>query len=169
MKLDVISEKDNSLRKRKEYWLMTDHASKETPSRHVMLPEVARKLGIKEELILIDKIFSERGTAKSRVKVLVYNEKKEVPKEKLERQVRKTNKFLEKKEAAAAVPPEPAADASGESGEVQNEENEKPEEKQTEDAPSEEPSEEELPEENAAEEPKEDAPSEESNEEPNKE
>jgi ribosomal protein S24E len=134
MKLDVISEKDNPLRKRKEYWLLADHAGEGTPPRHSLLPQVAKELGLKEELIVLDKIFSERGKPSSRLKVLVYSDKLEVPREKTERQQRKVKKFLEKKEKAEAQPaPEEAPAEGGEKAE------EKPEEPSEEPAPDEEP------------------------------
>lgn len=190
MKLEIISEKDNPLRKRKEYWLSADHADKETPSRHDLLPEVAKKLGSKEELIVLDKIFSERGAAKSRVKVQVYNDKKEVPKEKLERQERKVKEFLEKKEAAkekpAAAPAEGKAAEEAPAEEKKEEEapseeqpseeatveekpaEEQPAEEKTDETPAEEAPPEEKKEEKPAEEPKEEAPSEETKEEEKK-
>ena len=101
MAIEIISEKDNPLRKRKEYWLLLNHVGKETPSRHDALPEIAKKLGSKEDFTLIDKIFTERGSAKSKIKVMVYSDKKEIPAEKLERHSRKVKSFLEKKQAAA--------------------------------------------------------------------
>ncbi|MBN2330449.1 MAG: hypothetical protein JXC85_01415 [Candidatus Aenigmarchaeota archaeon] len=98
MKLEIVTEKDNPLRKRKRYWLGAEHPGKETPSRHELLPEVVRKLGTKEELVVIDKIFSERGSAKSAIKVLVYKDKQDILPAMLARQQRKVKAFLEKKE-----------------------------------------------------------------------
>lgn len=137
MKIEVTSEKENPLRKRKEYWLMADHGGKETPSRHDLLPEVAKALKSKEDLTVIDKIFSERGIAKSRVKVMIYGDKKEVPKEKLERQERKVKKFLEKKQAAAAAPAAEPAGAPAE-GEAESAPEQKEDESPAEEAPAEE-------------------------------
>ncbi|MCD6496586.1 MAG: hypothetical protein J7K54_04915 [Candidatus Aenigmarchaeota archaeon] len=111
MKTEIISEKDNPLMKRKEYWLMVDHAGKETPNRHDLLPAIAKKLGSKEDLTLLDKIFTERGAAQSRVKVMVYSKKDDVPAGKLARQERKVKKFLEKSaktgKAESAEEPQP--------------------------------------------------------------
>jgi ribosomal protein S24E len=112
MKAEIISEKQNPLTHTKVFWVGVEHAGKETPSRHDMFPEVVKKLGSNDELTVIDKIFSERGAARSRVKVLVYREKKEIPKDKLARQERKAKKFLEKrvkKAEGAEKPAEPAA------------------------------------------------------------
>jgi len=90
MKTEIVSEKENPLMKRKACWLSVEHTGKETPSRNVVLPEVVKKLGSKEELTVIDKIFSERGIAKSRVKVLVYYDKKDMPKPKPEKKAGKS-------------------------------------------------------------------------------
>jgi len=109
MKTEIISEKDNPLMKRKEYWLMVDHAGKETPNRHDLLPAIAKKLGSKEDLTLLDKIFTERGAAQSRVKVMVYSKKDDFPAGKLARQERKVKKFLEKSAKTGKAESEPAA------------------------------------------------------------
>ena len=106
MSMDIASQKDNPLLKRKHYWIMVGHEGKETPSRHAILPEVCKKLGTKAEVTVIDKMFSERGVAKTRVGVLVYSDKKDVPREKLLRQEAKVKKHLEK--SAKAAPAEEA-------------------------------------------------------------
>jgi ribosomal protein S24E len=100
MDIDVISHKENPLMQRKEYWLSVDHDGKETPSRYVLLPEIARKLGCEEGSVVLHKVFSERGLARSRAKVYVYGEKKHIKKEMLERQERKVKKHLEKHKKA---------------------------------------------------------------------
>lgn len=145
MSLDIVSQKDNPLLKRKHYWVMVDHAGKETPSRHAILPDVCKKLGTKAEVTVIDKMFSERGVAKTRVGVLVYSEKKDVPKEKLLRHERKVKKHLEKnaKAAPAEAPAEekPAAEEKAEEtpAEEKAEEAEAPaEEKEGPEAPADE-------------------------------
>ncbi len=160
MKADIVSEKENPLRKRKEYWLMVEHDGKQTPSRQELLPQVAKKLGTKEDITVLDKIFSERGTAKSRVKVQVYSDRKEVPKEKLDKQARKVKKFLEKKQAAEAAPEkkEEAEQKTEEAAPAEEHEEEK-EEPATEEPGEEEPAEE--PEAAEAEEPEEEKPPEE--------
>lgn len=127
MKLEVVSEKENPLRKRKGYWLSVEHAGKETPSRHELLPQVAKKLGSKEELTIIDKIFSERGNALSRVKVLVYKDKLDIPQGKLARQTRKVKSYLEKKSKKKAEESAPAEKPEEGPGEETKEE--KPPEK----------------------------------------
>ncbi len=137
MKLEIVSEKDNPLRKRKRYWLLAEHAGKETPNRHELMPEVVKKLGSKDGLTVIDKIFSERGSAKSAVKVLVFKDKKDIPAGMLERQERKVKSYLEKKEKKAQepepAPEQPKDEAPAEGGEAgEGAEEEKPEEESAE-------------------------------------
>lgn len=121
MKIEITTEKDNPLRKRKMYWLSAEHPGKETPSRYEILPEVVKKLGAKEDLIVINKIFSERGIAKSAIKVFVYKDKSDILPAMVERQERKVKAFLEKKEKKkeepAAAPPEEKAPEEGKEGE----------------------------------------------------
>ena len=145
MKMEKTSEKENPLLKRKEYWLSVDHTGKQTPPRYDILPAVDKSLGAKEETIVISKVFSERGKASSNIKVLVYKDKKDLPKEKLARQERKTKKFLEKKQASEEKPSEeaPAAPTGGEKQDAPAEEKkEEPVEKNEETAekPEEKPS-----------------------------
>jgi ribosomal protein S24E len=101
MKTEIISHKENHLMKRKDYWLSVEHEGKETPNRHDMLPEVARKLHADEGTVVICKIFSERGRGASRVKVQVYTDAKHIPKGSNDRQDRKVKKLLEKRKKAA--------------------------------------------------------------------
>jgi ribosomal protein S24E len=101
MDIEVISQKENPLMQRKEYWLSVDHSGKETPSRYALLPEIASKLHCEEGSVVLHKVFSERGLARSRAKVYVYAEKKHVKKEMLARQERKVKKHLDKQKKAS--------------------------------------------------------------------
>lgn len=111
MDIDVISQKENPLMQRKEYWLSVDHEGKETPGRYALLPEIARKLGCEEGSVVLHKVFSERGLARSRAKVYVYVEKKHVKKEMLARQERKVKKHLDKHKKAGGEESVPGANA----------------------------------------------------------
>ncbi|MFH0956646.1 MAG: hypothetical protein V1813_02165 [Candidatus Aenigmatarchaeota archaeon] len=106
MKAEIISEKENHLMKRKDYWMLVEHAGKETPNRHDLLPEIAKKLHAAEGTIVLCKIFSERGRGASRVKVQVYSDAKHLPKGSTARQERKVKNYVEKRKKAA-----PAAEA----------------------------------------------------------
>ena len=108
MKAEIVSEKENPVTGRKEYWLMVDHSGKQTPSRYVLLPEVVKVLASREEVTIIDKIFSERGASRSRVRALVYKDRKEIPELKIARHERKIKKHLEKKGMKPAGAKKPA-------------------------------------------------------------
>ncbi|MBN1896440.1 MAG: hypothetical protein JW789_01800 [Candidatus Aenigmarchaeota archaeon] len=152
MSIEIITEKDNPLRKRKEYWLSADHYGEGTPNRHDLMKAVVKKLATKEELTLLDKIFSERGRAKSRIKVIVYSDRKDVPSEKIERQTRKVSKYLEKHTKKEEAPAEEAP--AEENGDDAKEEAPSEEEKPAEDTDAE-PAEEALQEEKGDETPSE--------------
>ena len=120
MKIDITSEKENPLMRRKSYWLRVEHAGKQTPNRHELMPAVLKKLGSKPEETVISKIFSQAGVAGSNVKVVVYEEAKAVPAGANDRQERKVKAHLKKKAEKAGEQPaedsEPAAeDKSAES------------------------------------------------------
>ncbi len=161
MSIEIITEKDNPLRKRKEYWLSADHYGEGTPNRHDLMKAVVKKLATKEELTLLDKIFSERGCAKSRVKVIVYSDRKDVPSEKIERQTRKVSKYLEKHAKKEEAPAEEAPAEEPEK-EVAAE---PPAEEKADDAKEETPAEDEKPAEDTDAEPAEEAPTEENGDE----
>jgi ribosomal protein S24E len=101
MKAEIISEKENHLMKRKDYWMLVEHAGKETPNRHDLLPEIAKKLHAAEGTIVLCKIFSERGRGASKVKVQVYSDAKHMPKGSTARQDRKAKLYVEKRKKAA--------------------------------------------------------------------
>ena len=148
MKMEILSEKDNPLRKRKRYWISVEHAGKETPSRHDVHLLIAKKLGTKPELTIISKIFSERGNPKSSVKVLIFSDKKDIPLGMNIRHERKVKSFLEKKsknEAEAASKEEEQSAEEKTDAPQETEAGPKPEEKapeadeeSKEDAPAEE-------------------------------
>jgi len=122
MKIEILEQKKNPLMKREEVWISVEHASKPTPRRMEVLAEVAKKVGVKPELVIIDKMFGESGRAATKVKVLVYKNKADIPKAKLEKMERRIAKSIKKAAAPAEVPKEAA----------------KPEEKKAEEAPKEE-------------------------------
>ena len=114
MKMEILSEKENPLRKRKRFWVSVEHAGKETPSRHELLSQVAKELGSKPELTIIDKIFSERGRPRSSVKALIYKDKKDIPADILASQERKIKSYLENKKNKQAEAAPPAEEPAGE-------------------------------------------------------
>ena len=84
MTSQVIEERENPLMHRKEYRLSIKHTDRATPARKDIMAFLAGELKAKEETIIIDKMFSEKGMAVTRVKVEVYSKKEDIPKQKLE-------------------------------------------------------------------------------------
>ena len=127
MNMEIISEKKNPVTGSRRYWLGMDHLGKRTPSRHEVFPEVLKALGTGEDVTLIHKIFSETGTAKSRIMVVVYKDRKDLPKGLTERHARKVKKHLEKSggakpaEAAKPAAEEKPAEAGEDAGEAEEE------------------------------------------------
>lgn len=85
MKIEVLEQKKNPLLKRDELSIGLEHPGKATPSRKEILPELAKALKSKEELLIIDKIFSVPGRSISKARVLAYSKREEIPREKLEK------------------------------------------------------------------------------------
>lgn len=169
MSLEIKSKQENPLLKREKVWVSLEHPGRPTPQRANLLKEISKKLGAKEELVIVDKIFSTKGGAASDIKVFVYKKKEDVPKDKLEKMKRRMEK--KKKEAAPAPAPEaksekpaggPAEEEAKESeakpaeGEPKPEGEKPPEEKEekTEEPKPDQPKEEKAAEENTKEEKK---------------
>jgi ribosomal protein S24E len=132
MKMEAKERKKNAPMKREEVMFSVNHEGKATPSRADLLKEVASKLKVKDELLIIDKIFSTSGKSESEVTVLVYKKKDDIPKGKLEKMKRR----MEKKKKKPAEEPKPAEKpAEGEAKECEVKEGE---EKAEEAKPSEE-------------------------------
>jgi ribosomal protein S24E len=110
MKAEILEQKKNELINRTEAWVGIEHAGMATPGRKEMLPEIAAVLKAKEDHIIIDKIFSDKGRAFSRVKVLAYSKKEDIPPGKLDRmQIRMGLKKAEKAAAKPTEAPKPEA------------------------------------------------------------
>jgi len=114
MKINVGNKKENALMKREEVEMMIDHSGKATPSRIELLPEIAKTLKTKDELVIIDKIFHVAGKANSKVKVFAYKKKDDIPKLQAEKSARRSKakapkepeKETPKKEEPAEKPKE---------------------------------------------------------------
>lgn len=106
MKIEILEHKKNPLMKREEAWVSVEHPGGATPRRAEILAGLAKKLGAKPELVIIDKIFSETGKALTRVRVQVYKSKEGIPKFKLEKMERRMKKAEKKKEEKPAPPAE---------------------------------------------------------------
>jgi ribosomal protein S24E len=162
MKMEIVKDKKNPAMKRDEHIISLEHKGKATPSRHEIMKEVAKLLKAKEDLIIVDKIISNKGVQSSMVYVLSYRKKDDVPKYKLEKmnarmEKAKARREAAKEKAAEAAPKEEAKpEDAAETGEQAKEEEPAEEPKQEEEA-----KEGEQPEEAAEEEKKEEAPAEE--------
>jgi ribosomal protein S24E len=143
MEMQIIDHKDNPLLGREEYWIKLDHTGKPTPTRIDILSFVAKELKSKEELVIIDKIFSSKGEASSKIKVFVYKKKESIPKYQLEKMKRRMKKIKtktaekpkekqvegqEKPEAAAEEAEKPEETAEGQQEEAKPPQEQKPEE-----------------------------------------
>lgn len=101
-KMEIVDQKKNPLMKREEVVFSLEHKGKATPSRMDMIKEIASKLNVKEDLLIIDRIISAKGNSKSSVKVLTYKKADDIPKGKLDKMKARLEKA--KKKAAEAKP-----------------------------------------------------------------
>lgn len=99
MKFEMLKEKKNPAMKRDEHLISLEHKGKATPSRPEIMKEVAKLLKTKEELIIIDKILSNKGVQSSKVYVLSYRKRDEMPKYKLDKMKERMEKIKPKKAA----------------------------------------------------------------------
>jgi len=76
MKLSVIKEKANPFMRRKEVMAEIMHDGMPTPSAAALEELASQQLGAEKEKIEIKSIFSEYGTAKSKLKIFIWDEKK---------------------------------------------------------------------------------------------
>ncbi len=106
MKVEILDRKKNPLMKREEIVFSVDHDGKATPARKDLFKEISGKLKVKEDLLIIDKIFSATGKSQSNLKVLVYKKKDDIPKGKLEKMKSRMEKKKEEKPKEEAKPVE---------------------------------------------------------------
>ncbi len=90
--MNIVSEKHNPHLKRKEIVVDIEHGAESTPSKAVVHELIAKQLSADKEKIEIIDILSEKGLAKSKSKILIWEE---VPKKK--------EKIEEQKETAIEV------------------------------------------------------------------
>jgi ribosomal protein S24E len=162
MKMEIIKDKKNPAMKRDEHLISLEHKGKATPSRAEIMKDVAKLLKTREELIIVDKIISNKGVQSSVVYVLSYRKKDDVPRYKLDKMKARMDKAKAKQQAAKEKAPEAPKEeekpeeAAAETGEQAKEEETAEEPKQEEQKPEEAAEgEEEKKEEQPAEEPKE--------------
>ena len=107
MKTEVQEHRKNPLLKREEAWVLVEHPGKATPKREEIVKDAAKALKAKEDLVIVDKIFSFTGRMASRARVFVYSKKEDIPKEKLEKMARRMKRKEAKPEEKPAEAPKP--------------------------------------------------------------
>ena len=119
MNIQVITDEKNPLFKRREITAKLGYEDK-TPSRLEIRKEVAKKLGTKEELVVIKRITPDYGTPAAKCEANIYDDEKSLKELEEEHMV---NRHLpkEKKEAVKEEPKEEAKE--------EKKEPDKPEEK----------------------------------------
>lgn len=145
MDMKIINQKENPLLNRKEVMIEVTHLGTSTPLRNQLIAGVAKSVKTSEDLVIINKIITKKGSASCEAKVLVYKKKEDIPKELLEKQTRRLAKAKSAKKEAKEEGDKPAEDSKEEVPK---------EEKKKEEAKSEEPAKEEKKEEPKKEEPK---------------
>lgn len=106
MKMEIVKDKKNPAMKRDEHAISLEHTGKATPSRPEIMKDVAKLLKTKEELIIVDKIISNKGVQSSVVYVLSYRKRDDMPKHKLEKMKARMDKAKAKQQAAKEKLPE---------------------------------------------------------------
>lgn len=101
MRLEVKKERDTPLLSRKRVTLMAEYDGT-TPSRINVRKEVAKKLGAKENLVVIKHIYTRFGSSKSKIITHVYNNEGEMKKLENEGLLAKHDPNAKKKEAKPA-------------------------------------------------------------------
>lgn len=96
MKMEEKGKKKNAPMKRDEVIFSVSHEGKATPSRQELLKQAASKLNVKDELVIVDRIFSSKGRSESEVSLLVYKKKDDIPRGKLEKMNRRMGKGKKK-------------------------------------------------------------------------
>jgi len=95
--------------KRDEHLISLEHKGKATPSRPEIMKDVAKLLKTREELIIVDKIISNKGIQSSKVYVLSYRKKDDMPEYKLDKMKARMEKAKVKQDAAKEKVPEAPA------------------------------------------------------------
>lgn len=99
MEIKLLNQKENKLLKRDEFQAEISGTGP-TTSRKVVLAEAAKALGVAEELIIVDKITTKRGSQDSWADLLVYKKKEDIPKTKIEKMEKRIFGVAKKAEAA---------------------------------------------------------------------
>jgi len=143
MNIKITNDEKNPLFKRREIIAYLGHDNK-TPTRLEIKKELSKKLGVKEDLVVVKRVTPDFGTPAAKLEAIVYDDEntlKELESEYLD----KRGVAKEKKQAPAPAPAEKKEEKPAE-GEAKPAE-EKKEEPPKEDKPAEEPKKEDVKEE----------------------
>jgi len=103
MKIEITSQKENPLQKRKEVYFKIDHVGETTPGRNAVAEDIAKKTKSKRDCVVIDNIESVYGIGKSKGYAKVYESK--------EYAMSYESKYLLKRNGIGVeAPPAPAAE-----------------------------------------------------------
>ena len=92
MDMSILKESENPLLKRREILATLTHPGKATPLRKDILPDLAKTLKTNEDLVIVDKIFTRKGSPSCNVKVFVYKAAADILPSVRERQERRLGK-----------------------------------------------------------------------------
>ncbi|MCL2149081.1 MAG: 30S ribosomal protein S24e [Methanomassiliicoccaceae archaeon] len=100
MKIEITSQKENPLQKRREVYFTIDHAGESTPGRNAVAEDIAKKMKSKRDCVVVDNIESVYGIGRSKGYAKVYDSK--------ESALSYENGYLLKRNGIAAAAPAPA-------------------------------------------------------------
>jgi len=75
MKIEITSQKENPLQKRKEVYFTIDHLGETTPGRNAVAEDIAKKMKSQRDCVVIDNIETVYGIGKSKGYAKVYDSK----------------------------------------------------------------------------------------------
>jgi len=78
MDLKILEENENKLLDRKEVKLSVKHDKAATPKKQDVIKELAAKYSSPEENVVLDFIFTKKGTSESVIKAKIYKEKPKI-------------------------------------------------------------------------------------------
>jgi len=91
MEIEIVEEKENPYFKRKELKVCLAHPKSPTPSKLEIKKEFAKRYSVDESQVIIDYIFTKKGSNNSLAKIKILSEKpKEIKEDKSEAQASKT-------------------------------------------------------------------------------
>ncbi|OYT41754.1 MAG: hypothetical protein B6U78_02575 [Candidatus Aenigmarchaeota archaeon ex4484_224] len=74
MEIEILKEWNNPLLERKELEILIKHPNQATPSKQMVIEEIAKKYNVEKDRILINYIMSKKGLAESFVKAKILKE-----------------------------------------------------------------------------------------------